>query len=513
MRKLFAAALVVAVAAGLAPAARAAEGDPRIRRGYITSFDATKIVYNLFVPAGADADHPVPIIFQTHGWGGTGQSTYSGFVKRMVDAGYAVITWDQRGFGQSGGEAWVDDPGHEALDVSALIDFVAKRSDIEKTAPNDPVMGMRGGSYAGGIQLVSAAFDRRVDAIVPDVTWNDLRYSLFPGGVVKLGWDELLYAGGLATAASGGLNPAGTAGIETGAYAPFIHRSEVLGTVFGTPDAETLDTFAGRSVAGYGFGHPVGVPTMITQGIPDTLFNVNEAQANFEHVRATGAPVKLVAYCGGHAGCPYVDAGGHVGDLTMAWFDRYVKGNADTDTGAPVEYETNDGVFHDAQDFRTAATHLVEVTGSGTVINTGLKTSALRDPGTPGLGIITTASPSAASDPGTLRIDTGIRGGTTIVGIPRATLEVSGAGGGTHLFLKLVDVQADKVIDLQEAAVRVEGLSAAPQTVTLDMVGVAYLVPDGHSVELQIATSSPAMLEYRGIASVDIDARVEIPTR
>ena len=39
-------------------------------------------------------------------------------------AGYAELTWDPRGFGQSGGVAEVDAPSAEGRDVSALIDKV-----------------------------------------------------------------------------------------------------------------------------------------------------------------------------------------------------------------------------------------------------------------------------------------------------------------------------------------------------------------------------------------------------
>ena len=85
----------------------------------------------------------------THGWGGSGQQAVTGTVKSLTSAGYAVLTWDARGFGQSGGDANVDDPQHEVKDTQALIDFVAEKPEILKDGPNDPRMGMVGGSYAG----------------------------------------------------------------------------------------------------------------------------------------------------------------------------------------------------------------------------------------------------------------------------------------------------------------------------------------------------------------------------
>ena len=41
-------------------------------------------------------------------------------------------------------------------------------------------MGIAGGSYGGAIALMAAAYDSRVDAIVPQITWYDLADALFP---------------------------------------------------------------------------------------------------------------------------------------------------------------------------------------------------------------------------------------------------------------------------------------------------------------------------------------------
>src|SRR6266849_7626684 len=100
-------AALVALAAGLASA------DVKIERGAIRSFDGTPIVYNLFLPADAGATHPVPVIFQGHGYAGSGQTTVSGFLKRLLDADFAVVTFDHRGFGDSGGEVEIDAPFFE----------------------------------------------------------------------------------------------------------------------------------------------------------------------------------------------------------------------------------------------------------------------------------------------------------------------------------------------------------------------------------------------------------------
>ena len=60
---------------------------------------------------------------------------------------------------------------------------------------------MVGASYGGGIQLVTAAIDKRVDAIVPTIAWNNLNTSLYKSGAPKTSWGALLTAALMLTGA------------------------------------------------------------------------------------------------------------------------------------------------------------------------------------------------------------------------------------------------------------------------------------------------------------------------
>ena len=51
--------------------------------------------------------------------------------------------------------------------------------------PGDPRVGIAGQSYGGGISLLAAAYDKRIDAIAPQITWYDLADSLFPDATGK----------------------------------------------------------------------------------------------------------------------------------------------------------------------------------------------------------------------------------------------------------------------------------------------------------------------------------------
>ncbi len=374
-------------------------------RGCIASSDGTPIVYNLFEPLNPAPDSLYTIL-EGPGWGSAGATSPD---PNLIAAGYAELTWDPRGFGQSGGVAEVDAPASEGMDVKALTDKVlttlpetAKDQD-PSVAPkvgqpvysNDTptsnsyrqaVVGMTGFSYGGGIEFAAASDDPAVKAIAPGWAWNDLDYSLFPGNVTKLGWGEILYGGGLAeqgsTHTQGNLGGAptlgGTGGLQVGGYDPMIHYAETTGTALGYPDLPTRAWFHQRSMAEYGQSHPVQIPTLLIQGTTDTLFNLNDAWSNEVEMTAKspGVPVKMIAYCSGHDGCPgksvlgnggYANtapptspvapgdsAGRFAENQTIAWFDYYLRGRGNSDgMPAPVVYQTQDGSFHGTSTFPT----------------------------------------------------------------------------------------------------------------------------------------------------------------
>src|SRR6202000_60416 len=112
----------------VAPAAHA-------RDATVKSFDGTKIKLSFFP---AKAGKKAPTVLEGHGWGGSrdtkpnSTSTHAlGHVGPgpLRKAGFNVLTWDARGFGNSGGTVEVDSPDAEARDVSALINWLAKQKE------------------------------------------------------------------------------------------------------------------------------------------------------------------------------------------------------------------------------------------------------------------------------------------------------------------------------------------------------------------------------------------------
>ena len=205
----------------------------------------------------------------------------------LRNAGYNVLTWDPRGFGQSGGQVEVDSPDYEARDASALIDLLAQQPEAQLDKAGDPRVGMNGSSYGGGIQWITAARDARVDVITPNISWNSLTTSLYKDGSLKAGWGVVLCGLGIAASLPGGLlNPDG---IELSRLDPHMLNTCVNGIASGY-------VAAGRPglVRGPRPGHPA------VQGQDPHPHHAGHARTRCSRSRRRSATTRRCAA----AGCP-----------------------------------------------------------------------------------------------------------------------------------------------------------------------------------------------------------------
>jgi ABC-2 type transport system ATP-binding protein len=481
----------------------------------VESADGTPIVATLMLPAGASSTNPVPAVIGTHGWAGSRARSPSGLTARLIDRGYAILTWDSRGFGESGGEANVGAPGFEVEDARALLDYLASRPEILADGPNDPRVGWIGGSNAGGVQLNTAAFDDRVEAIVPEIPWGDLIQDLFPNGVAKQTWDAVLYSAGLATGTALGLQS--PAGPQTGAYPPQIHQAFAEVTATGQLSEPIREWFAFRSTTRW--SSRIRTPTLILQGTVDVLFPLEDGFTNYRNVRGK-APVKLIAYCSGHSlsGCSY--PGGSSGypegagdkpplyqDRIVAWLDRYVKG-LDVATGPAIEWQAQDGRYYGAPRWPLPTTRWV--TG------TSLETGALVGPGPGGGDGPDDGNPAPASELGTTAARAPVLGpfarARSILGAPAVHLGGSVTGVRGFAFLELVDVAPDGTRVTVDDQVMPVSLDGGTVDRVVDMHGVAWRLQPGHVLELELTTgSTPYAVPRSGPFIVDLTATAKLP--
>ncbi|MBT5806934.1 MAG: alpha/beta fold hydrolase, partial [Actinobacteria bacterium] len=156
----------------VAPTASASQAPESltIPGGPATATDATRVDLDadLYLPEQT----PAPAVVLAHGFGGD-KSGSAGQATKLAEAGFVVLTYSARGFGESTGLISMNSPDFEVADASALIDFLADRTEVTQDAEGDPRVGFAGGSYGGALALLVAGYDNRVDALASDITWNN----------------------------------------------------------------------------------------------------------------------------------------------------------------------------------------------------------------------------------------------------------------------------------------------------------------------------------------------------
>ncbi|MEQ9417643.1 MAG: alpha/beta fold hydrolase [Salinisphaeraceae bacterium] len=315
------------------PASRAGES---YRQAIQVPSTGDTLIAQVFEPTTVTEGETYPLVLHSHGYGGSRNVTPSDFQQRLRDAGYYVVSFDQRGFGESSGTVRIQSPDFEGRDLIALLDWTEANLDQLAYRDGRMVVGSYGGSYGGMYQVLLAAVDpeQRLRVIAPDITPHALTYSLSPGGAIKSGWALALVAGGelpLLGLATGGAGPEALvdeivtlalerqnlrqdpmiaeiladgaltnrlsdSGRNLLAYHSFRHFCDAQvagpqdGFVVGTPDPRAFSPGT----------PPPAVDALITQGFKDTLFNVNEALENYSCLRQAGGDVRLLTHQTGH---------------------------------------------------------------------------------------------------------------------------------------------------------------------------------------------------------------------
>ncbi|WP_055698502.1 alpha/beta fold hydrolase [Streptomyces silaceus] len=322
-RRLLAAAAAVVVLAGAGTWTAVASDDaPAVRRAdRVVDTGGAKIDTSYFTAGDASAKRPAVLI--GHGFGGS-KSDVREQAEDLARDGYAVLTWSARGFGRSSGKIGLNDPKGEIADVSRLIDWLATRPEVRLDGDGDPRVGITGASYGGAASLLAAGYDRRVDAIAPQITYWNLADALFPDDVFKKLWAGIF------------INISGGCDRFTERLCATYERVAAAGE----PDEKARELLAGLSPSAV--ADRIKVPTLITQGQTDSLFPLGQADAMAKAIRAHHAPVSVDWIAGGH------DGGDREQDRVErrvgAWFDRYLKDDKGADTGPAFRVTRTGGI-------------------------------------------------------------------------------------------------------------------------------------------------------------------------
>jgi len=472
----------------------------------VTSFDGTRIRVHWFpVPT---TGKPAPTVLKGPGWGSPGDTNTAGSgyglfgdlsINALHQAGYNVLTWDPRGFGQSTGTVETDSPDYEGRDVQTLIDWVAAQPGVQLDAENDPRMGMVGASYGGGIQLTVASIDCRVDAIVPQLAWHSLGTSLYKAETAKTGWGNLLY---------------GVAATHT--LDPHITSAHTDSNASGLIAPDDIAWFLSR-----GPGDDVGkitAPTLFEQGTIDTLFSLDEAATNYQILKDQGVPVAMLWMCSGHGVC-LTDPGDQQlpGTAALAWLARYVKDDATAKLPPAFEWVDQNGTDHTAGQYPVPNGAPIAAEGHGKLALTADSVSgpavSTGNAGALG-GIALPITPAKATH--ALDVPITVPPTALVLGAPTLALRYSGTTPPgerpTRVFAQLVDDATGVVLGNQITPIQVT-LDGKAHTATTPLEIVVFAARPGAHLTLQLVATTVAYAQPRLGGSVDFaSVKVSLPT-
>ena len=483
--------LIAAIAVLLAlPAAAAA------RTETINSFDGTEIKVNFFPTDGASAASPAPTVLMGPGWSSPGATDPQGAgdpgvgapgVGALRAAGFNVLTWDPRGFGDSGGTVEVDSPKFEARDVKALVSFAARQPEALLDSKGDPRVGMAGVSYGGGIQFSAAAIDPRIDAIVPTIAWHSLLTALDKRQTFKAGWGSILYALGKAN----------------GTLDPHIDSAFQEGSSTGKISAANRRWFKDRGPGA--LVKRVTVPTLLVQGTVDTLFTLHEAITNYRILSRDGVPVKMLWFCGGHGAC-FTNPGNQdrVQNATIAWLERWLMDKR-VSTGPGFDWINQNGTRFSAPAYPPPRRKPIRAVGEGSLPITEAGGSG---PSGPGPGPTGAISGITNATPATNAVEIPVHGAKRVrqlVGGPRLQMSYSGTASDTNVrvFAQLVDDKTGLVLGNQVTPVRLD-LDGQSHEVDQRLEAIAFTLRPDSSVTLQITASASNYGTQRATGTVDL---------
>jgi predicted acyl esterase len=168
--------VVCACAVALTAAGRASASQQELKLHMDDGVDLAATFYEPNAPA-PPAGYPTIVLM--HGLGGKRQDLEL-LAQGFLDP-FAVLSFDSRGHGESGGQVSVVGP-REVADVRAVFDWLKARPEIDDTR-----IGGWGMSLGGGAILRSLTEGVPWKAVETAETWTDLYSALFPQNLAKSG--------------------------------------------------------------------------------------------------------------------------------------------------------------------------------------------------------------------------------------------------------------------------------------------------------------------------------------
>jgi predicted acyl esterase len=411
--------------------------------------DGVQIAVTFYEPAGTPPAGGWPAVMMFHGLGqtrnsfefGAGHLSANGVAETyLVPDGYAVLTFDARAHGESGGLFSLDGP-RELQDTKELFAWLTSHPEIDAKD-----VGAFGVSYGGGMVLLATVSGVPFKAIAVAATWTDLHQALIPQGLVRAG----LVAGFASD-------------IQQTRWAPEL--LDVLHSATAEEDTPQIRTFlAARSTRSR--LSTVTTPVFLLQGRRDFAFDADQAIAAF---RLLKGPKRLYLGDLGHppAANPVVEVDYFATEI-RSWFARFLKG---ANNGFGV-----DPVVELARD---------PWKGGPTAKYTGL-------PRTRTLRFSESGTRTLTADGKVVRTFARVKQIETF-GSPTVHVTVSSRAGYRHLVVVLSAVKpGTPELVVTDGGIELPTLTAKPRVVTIRLPDEITAVPAGSRLRVTIAATSTA---------------------
>ena len=403
--------------------------------------DGISLASTLYVPDGAPPAGGWPAVLLLHGLGGNRGSTNPIAEQYLALAGYAVLTVDARGHGESGGQSAVVG-SREVADYAAALAWLRARPGV-----SDTKVGAMGFSLGGGSvwKLLTAA-GSRLAAAVPIMTWTSLYDALLPQSFAKAGL--VAYFRGL---------------LPPERWDPAILR--LADDAILSRNLPELQTWA-RERSVRNDLETIRTPVFMIQGRRDYAFDMDQALSAFGRLKG---PRRLYLGDLGHtpaANPPAEQA--HYLTQARLWFDRFLKGELNgIDTRPRVELAPDPWTGRTTQYAAQPARRVLRlrfrgsktIDGNGKVVRTSERTRRLNE----------------------------------TFGTPLAAVKVASTTRWPHLVAVLTALtpRGEEIV-VSEGGTHTPTLSARKRIVTIRLLSQATTIPRGSRLRITVAGASTA---------------------
>ena len=450
---------------------------------------------------------PAPAILLAHGFGSSKEAVKES-AQYYRDNGYVVLTWTARGFGKSSGQISMNAAQGEIADIQQLISYLATRKEVKKESSADPIVGIVGASYGGAAALLSAAVDKRIDAAIADITWNNLNQALFPQsstdlsepGPFKKVWTGTFFS--LATLQNAALGECGALAAQWCA----AYKSAVINE---RPSAQEITLL--NSVSPSAVLSEISAPTLVSQGQSDSLFPLNESLKTFTALKKNNSAVSLIWHGGGHDGG--TNENEYLRVQYLNWFDKHLNGK---DISIPTFQFTKTNGSISLQDstvipknfFSTTAPDEATINSIDLLPKPALMAhpiggipsaiSALPGIGSAGSLAATVVSGISGFSPAFLPGQSGflesakLQKAVSIVGPSRIKVRITSSSGEATLFFSLLSKSASGAITQPNgivAPIKISGIPAGGREITVELPSVILDAAVGDSLAVGISTT------------------------